>query len=101
MNRIISENIEEIRCLCLKYKVKRMFVFGSVCSEDFNDQSDIDFLISFEHVPIEDYADNFFDLLFQLRTLLKREIDITSEKSLTNPYFIKEIEQKKQLIYAA
>ena len=31
---IIEKNIEEIRQLCLKYKVANLFVFGSVLTED-------------------------------------------------------------------
>ena len=32
---IIEKNIDEIRQLCLKYKVANLFVFGSVLTERF------------------------------------------------------------------
>ncbi len=78
-----------------------MYVFGSVCTDKFNDESDIDFLISFDNVSIEDYADFYLDLHYKLQALLGRDIDLVTENSLSNPYFIKSLEQTKELLYAA
>jgi len=33
--------------------------------------------------------------------LFKRDIDLVTENSLKNPYFIEELNETKQLIYAA
>jgi predicted nucleotidyltransferase len=78
-----------------------MYVFGSVCTDKFNDNSDIDILISFDNISIDKYTDNYFDLHYKLEDLFGRKIDLLTDKSLSNPYFIKELEQTKQLIYAA
>ena len=78
-----------------------MYVFGSVCTEKFNDTSDIDILISFKELSIEQYTDNYFELHYKLQDLFGRKIDLLTEKSLSNPFFIKGVEQTKQLIYAA
>jgi hypothetical protein len=101
MNRLLTEKKDELEQLCKRYKVKTMYVFGSACTDKFKDDSDIDFLISFDKVPIEEYADNYFDLYYQLQALFNREIDLVTENSLSNPYFIKGVEQTKRLIYAA
>jgi predicted nucleotidyltransferase len=101
MNRILIDKINELEQLCKIHKVKTLYAFGSVCTDKFKENSDIDFLISFENVPIEDYADNYFDLHYRLRDLFNRRIDLVTEKSLSNPYFIKGIERNKTLIYAA
>lgn len=101
MNKIITDNIEEIKNLCSLYKVNTLFVFGSVCNSEFTDSSDIDFLITFKNeFPVEDSAEYYFNIYYKLQDLLHRKIDLTTEKSLTNPYLIKNIEQTKQLIYA-
>lgn len=100
MNRIISDKIEELKKLCNIYKVKSMYAFGSVCTDKFNDNSDIDLLISFDKLSIEQYTDNYFDLHYKLQDLFSRKIDLLTDNSLSNPYFIKGIEQTKQLIYA-
>lgn len=101
MNRIITDNIDELKRLCNTYSVKSMFAFGSVCTDRFNENSDIDFLISFDNLSVEQYTDNYFDLHYKLQDLFGRKIDLLTDNSLSNPYFIKGMEQTKQLIYAA
>ena len=100
MNTIISDRIEDLIELCNLYSVKTMYVFGSVCTKEFNDKSDIDLLITFDNLSIEQYTDNYFDLHYKLEDLFNRKIDLLTDKSLSNPYFIKRLEQTKQLIYA-
>jgi len=101
MNSIINEKIDELIKLCNIYKVKSMYAFGSVCTDKFNENSDIDLLISFDNLSIDQYTDNYFDLHYKLENLFNREIDLLTDKSLSNPYFIQSLEQTKQLIYAA
>ena len=62
MHRLISDNIEKIKSLCIANNVQSLFVFGSVCTDNFNDESDIDLLISFKPMEYGDYADTYFDL---------------------------------------
>jgi len=87
--------------LCQQYAVKTMYAFGSVCTEEFDQASDIDLLIAFQDISIEEYTDNYFELHYKLQDLFQREIDLLTESSLSNPFFIKRIEEKKQLLYAA
>lgn len=101
MNKIVTDRIDELVHLCKVYNVKSMYAFGSVCTEVFDDKSDIDFLISFENLSIEQYTNNYFDLHYKLQHLFSRKIDLLTDHSLSNPYFIKRLEQTKQLIYAA
>ena len=101
MNSIVSDNKQELIDLCSKYSVKSMYVFGSVCTENFNNESDIDILIAFDNLSIEQYTDNYFELHNKLEALFGRKIDLLTEKSLSNPYFIQSLENTKQLIYAA
>ena len=101
MDKIVTDRMDELKKLCGTYNVKSMYAFGSVCTDKFNDNSDIDILISFETLSIDQYTDNYFDLHYKLQDLFGRRIDLLTDKSLSNPYFIKGIEQTKQLIYAA
>lgn len=101
MDRVVLDRLDELKRLCNMYSVKSMYVFGSVCTDKFNDDSDIDILISFDNLSIEKYTDNYFELHYKLQDLFGREIDLLTDKSLSNPYFIKGLEQTKQLIYAA
>jgi len=101
MNTLLEDNINQLTELCKIYKVKSMFAFGSVCTSNFKEESDIDFLIDFENLSIDQYADNYFELHYKLEDLFKREIDLVTKNSLSNPYFIKGIENTKKLIYAS
>jgi hypothetical protein len=92
---------EDIKTLCTKYGVKRLYVFGSVLKEDFNDQSDIDFIADFGKPDLSTYAAQYFGFKFALEDLLNRPVDLLEENAIRNPYFIKSIEPSKQVVYAA
>ena len=102
MQKLLFNKIEEIQKICLSLSVQRLYAFGSVVSDSFTDESDIDFLLSFsEKLTIEEYTNNYFALQYQLRDLFKRNIDLVTERTLSNPYFIESIEETKLLIYEA
>ena len=95
----IEKYSSEIKNLCLMYKVNKLYVFGSVLTDKFNAESDIDLIVDFKPIDLLDYADNYFDLKFSLQDLLKHPVDLLEEKALKNPYFIESINQKKQLVH--
>ena len=85
--------------LCELHKVKSLYAFGSVLTEDFRTESDVDLIVEFENVELEDYADNYFDFKFSLQDVLKRPIDLLEDQAIKNPYFRKTIDRTRQLIY--
>ena len=89
----------EIAHLCEKHKVKSLYAFGSVLTDRFNSESDIDLIVDFYNIDVEDYADNYFDFKFSLQDILERPIDLLEEKAIKNPYFLESINQQRQLIY--
>ena len=97
--RIIDKNIDKIKALCNKHKVARLFVFGSILTENFKKSSDIDFLVDFSGVELYDYADNYFDLKKSLENILNRQVDLLEDKAVKNPYLRQSIDSSKQLIY--
>ena len=99
MNKIINDNIDKIRTLCLNHNVKYLFAFGSVCTDKFNNSSDIDLLISFNSMEYGDYADNYFLVADKFEKIFDRSVDLVTDKSLSNPYFIDSVNQTKTLIY--
>ena len=100
MDKTISSNLETIKKLFKAHEVEKAYVFGSAATGGFNEDSDIDFLISFKDgIKPEVKGELWWDLHDMLRDFFKREIDIVTENSLKNPYFIKELEKTKQLIY--
>ncbi len=99
MHSIIKKNIDQITSLCNTYNVKSLFVFGSVCTPEFSKQSDIDLLVSFNKMDYADYAENYFFLADRFEEIFNRSVDLVTDKSLSNPYFIKSINKTKHLIY--
>lgn len=99
MIEFIKNRIEEVHSLCEKLNVEKLWVFGSANSLKFNAESDIDILVSFEKMSIEDYAENYFLLAENLEIIFDRSVDLVTVNSLANPYFIKEIEKSKLLLY--
>jgi predicted nucleotidyltransferase len=91
--------IKEIENLCRQYNVKKLYVFGSVLTDTFNKDSDVDLIVAFEDIPVENYADNYFDFKFSLQDIFKRPIDLLEEQAIKNPYFRQSVNQKRQLIY--
>ena len=99
--KLIELNMDKITALCKKYKVAKLWVFGSILTPRFNEESDVDLSVSFvkENIKLDDYADNYFDLLDELKSLLSRNIDLVCDDSVQNPYFRKELDDTKLLIY--
>ena len=96
---LIDKYNQEIQHLCSKHKVKRLFAFGSVINDGFNNSSDIDLIVDFEPIDINSYADNYFDFKFALEDTFLRPVDLLEEKAINNPYFKEAVQNQRQLIY--
>jgi predicted nucleotidyltransferase len=99
MRLILKENLDKLIIICRKRQVKRLYSFGSVNTEQFNKDSDIDLLVDFGEMKIEEYADNFFEMCYDLEELFGRSVDLVTTRSVKNPIFKEEIETTKQLLY--
>ena len=109
MNAIIENNKFKLNEACKVHHVKKLFVFGSVTRDDFNDESDIDFIYEFDTTGIDfskidsakyDYVDNLLSFKEELEKIFDREIDLLPNKEITNKYLKKFIEKDKSLIFA-
>lgn len=96
---LVELNLEKIKNLCAYHKVSKLFVFGSVLRDTFNQDSDIDLIVDFDDVDFNQYADNYFDLKHKLEEVFNRSVDLLEEKAIRNPYLRKELEKEKRLIY--
>ena len=98
MNRL-SVYKDQINELCASHKVKSLYAFGSVLTSDIDTNSDIDLIVDFKDVDVNDYADNYFDLKFSLQDIFNRPIDLLEEQAIKNPYFKQVVNQTKELVY--
>ena len=99
---ILAENLATIKDICRKNKVKHLWAFGSVLRDDFREDSDIDLLYEWDRPAIKDdeYLSNLDGFIDAIRKLFQRDIDLVYYPALRNPYFIKDVEQTKVLLYA-
>ena len=100
LHSIIENKIDHITVLCRKYKVEKLYAFGSVISNRFNPEtSDIDLIAELETLPPIEKGENLMNLWTELEELFLRKIDLLSDQPIKNPFLKKNIEQTKQLIY--
>lgn len=101
--KLIEMNMDKIVALCRKYRVAKLWVFGSILTPNFNDDSDVDLSVDFDSEAINreglDWADIFFDFMHELETLFGRRIDLVCDDAVKNKIFRKELDTTKLLIY--
>lgn len=87
--------------MCRKHRVKTLAVFGSILTDRFNAQSDVDLLVDFEPIDHDtfDYVGNYFGLKNSLEKFLNRKVDLIEYGNNLNPIFKALIDKKKKLIY--
>jgi len=96
---LIDNNIESLKRLCNIYNVDKMYLFGSALTSNFNEKSDIDFLVKFKPIELSKYFENYIDFKENLQSLFGREVDLLEEQTLRNPILIKSINRSKELVY--
>ncbi len=98
--KLINDNIQKLSALCKKYKVSKLYAFGSILTSRFNEDSDVDILVNFNsEIDYRNYADNYFDFYHALMALFGRKVDLVDETAVKNPFFKEELDETKFLIY--
>ncbi|MBD5182076.1 MAG: nucleotidyltransferase [Bacteroides sp.] len=99
--KLIEINIDHIIELCRRYRVLSLAVFGSILTDRFNENSDVDLLVDFDTTDHEqwDYVGNYFGFRDALEVLLGRKVDLIERRGIRNPLFLKLVEGKKRIIY--
>jgi predicted nucleotidyltransferase len=100
MHPFLTKHLPFIEQLCQKYKVSKLYVFGSLVNGRFNERSsDADFVVAFESLSNRSLAQNYLNLMVDLSELLERPVDLLLDEPIENPYFKEELEETKLLIY--
>lgn len=95
----IAVSREELEDICRRYAVTELRVFGSVLSDAFRDDSDVDVLVSFA----PDARIGFFELSRlqrELEALFGRAVDVVSLRGL-NPLIREDVLDSSMTLYAA
>lgn len=99
MMKIDDKHIKIIKELCRQHNVSSFAAFGSVIRDDFNKESDVDFIVDFKEKDPFIYADLYFELKEKLENLLNRKVDLIEERAIKNQFFKKEVDKSKVNIY--
>lgn len=105
MNRLLSDQLEAKRepmaALCRKYGVTRLDLFGSGTTGDWRPaESDLDLVVSFRPDPNGGLADRYLGLAEGLEALFGRRVDLLTERSIRNPYFLHGVAASRVPLYA-
>ena len=101
----VEQHAKAISDLCRRYGVARLEIFGSAADDTLDpEHSDVDLLVEF--LPGQDlgpWLAQYFDLKRDLETVLGSTVDLVMTGALAraNPYFAREVNRSRKLVYAA
>jgi len=90
----------KITAFCRRWKITELALFGSVLTDEFGPESDVDVLVSFA----PDAAWGLWELADmgeELKVLFGREVDLVEKEALRNPFRRRAILGNMQVVYAA
>ncbi len=95
----ISFPQKELNNFCRQHHIRKLAFFGSVLSDKFGPESDIDVLIEFEPEHIPGLVD-FISMEMALTEILGRKVDLNTPQSLSH-YFRDRVIAEAKVQYAA
>jgi len=90
---------EQIERFCQRWQVAELALFGSVLTDEFGPESDVDVLVAFA----DDASWSLFDLVAmqeELEQVFGRPVDIVEKDAVRNPFRRHHILSTKRDIYA-
>lgn len=96
----IPVSYDQIAAFCRKWKVTELALFGSVLTDEFRPDSDVDVLLTYAPDAPRTF-DAYFAMQDELQAIFGREVDLVEKKQLRNPYIKKHVLESYQVVYAA
>ena len=92
--------IAQITSICQKYKVKKLYAFGSIVDGRFVEgESDNDLLIELHPYGKKEENKTLINIWFDFQEILNCEVDLITKKSIKGKYFKKYLELYKELVF--
>jgi len=94
----ISLDRDAIAAFCRRHHIRKLSLFGSVLTDRFTDESDVDMLVEFEreHVP---GLFRFVRMEEELSQIVERKVDLRTAEDLSR-YFREEVVAGAEVVYA-
>ena len=90
---------DSVAAFCQRHHVQRLALFGSVLSDDFGPDSDVDVLVEFEPGHVPGFL-GMAGLELELSDLLGRQVDLRTPQELSR-YFREDVLRMSEVQYAA
>jgi len=93
---------DALAALCRRFGVRRLELFGSAVTGRFDPEaSDLDFLVEYDNPDAPGASDRYFGLIEALEALFGRRVDLVVARAMRNPYFIRQVNAQRRVVYAA
>lgn len=96
MIALVENKLPDIAELCERFAVRRLDLFGSAATGEFNaETSDIDFIYEFAEREGLDHFHRFYDFTEALESLLQHKVDLNPEPSGENPIYARLVNRSR------
>ena len=95
----IEMPMEKIADFCRRWRIEELSLFGSVLTDEFRPDSDVDVLAVFE----EDAGWDLWDVMHaeeELKRILGRDVDLVEKRAVKNPFRRDHILKNREVVYA-
>lgn len=66
---LIENHSKDIQNLYKTDKDKSLYVFGSLLTDKFNNENDVDLIVDFENLDVLEFEDNYYYLNFSIKNI--------------------------------
>ncbi|MGI0481569.1 nucleotidyltransferase family protein [Geminocystis sp. CENA526] len=87
-----------LKDICDRWLIKELALFGSILTDKFNDESDIDILVTFDDNAMWSLFD-IVRLKNELKNVFKKDVDLVEKSALSNPFIRYEILNNNYILY--
>jgi len=95
----IKEKRNALLDLCRRYRVRELALFGSALRADFDEESDLDFLVEFDPDARVGFV-TLLNLQRELAHLFNRDVDLVPKAGL-KPLLRQQVLAEAEVLYAA
>lgn len=89
---------DKVAEFCRRHGIRRLSLFGSILSDEFGPESDVDVLVEFEPESIPGLF-GFVGMQYELADLFEREVDLNTA-GFINRRFRDEVLSSAEVVYA-
>lgn len=96
---LVAERMDRLHKICERYRVERLYLFGSAANGEMRPSGNVDFLVEFREDVYDHFHNPHLKMVMEMDDLFGMEVGLVSYKAIKNPYFREEVDETKKLIY--